>query len=478
MSSGTSPLSELPELSAHRCPFPLLPFLTLPHVLSASQLLQCDTSLYSRGDLGDEIYFILSGSVRKFLDDSAKVEVSRVMYIEKNKHAYLRGSYYKGCHFGEMCLISQHSRREANAIAETECQVYSLHKRSLWEIFQYMTRQDQRVFLIHLFTEVNGYCHTLFDEENIAMKLIARTLTSTIDNLYNLVDSVMNEIMDEGIRAGKIPESIKLVNDTFVKKQPVANSAGLLTCPWFEVLQVYEQKKVEVLSSAATSTGGVGVGGGSGSSARPSRLSRPVNFARYVSEQGGGEGTVTGQGTSEANDNLSAAAAADPNEMFYQKYCRKASKKVAFDTSSHAGSGKSNLEDDLSDASSHAGPHLQPADDQSGTSTLHSTTADAAAARPSIDDMLRVRIMDLFQFMDTDDAGELSREQILESLKALGWESVTGDVLDRMIQDADRSGQDRVDFEGIVDVILAAMGQVSPTRHSPVIMAPAPLEVK
>jgi hypothetical protein len=393
------------------------------------------------------------------------------MYIEKNKHAYLRGSYYKGCHFGEMCLISQHSRREANAIAETECQVYTLHKKSLWEIFQYMTRMDQRIFLIHLFTEVNGYCHTLFNEENINMRLIARTLTSTIDNLYNLVDGVMNEIMDEGIRAGKIPESIKLVNDTFVKKPPVQSTASLLTCPWFEVLQVYEQKKVEVLSSVAVSSSGAtaGAGGAAGGAApRPSRISRPVNFARYVSEQGG-----AGAGEEDTGDDGNEAQSTDPNEMFYQKYCRKASKKVSFEPSSvtpapgaGAGSGKSNVDDELaSEASSHAHP-----DDLSATSTVQSN-----AARPSIDDMLRLRIVDLFQFMDTDDAGELSREQIVEGLKALGWESVTADVLDRMIQDADRSGLNRVDCDGIVDVILTAMEQVSPIRHSPVAVSPLEL---
>jgi CRP-like cAMP-binding protein/Ca2+-binding EF-hand superfamily protein len=409
------------------------------------------------------MYFILSGSVKKFIDDSAKVEVSRVMYIEKNKHAYLRGSYYKGCHFGEMCLISQHARREATAVAETECQVYSLHKKSLWEIFQYMTRQDQRVFLIHLYTEVNGYCHTLFDEENINMKLIARTLTSTIDNLYNLADSVMNEIMDEGIRAGKIPESIKLVNDTFIKKQPTTQSpvVGLLSCPWFEVLQVYEQKKVEVMSHTHNS---LPTGGAAGQP--PPRVSRAVNFSHYVSQQGGGNGDSSGE-----------TAPSDPNEIFYQRYSRRVSKKAAAATEfTSGGSGKSNAEEELhSDASSHGAAAVNP-EDLSGASSSHSC-ATPAPARPSIDEMLRLRIMDLFQFMDSDDTGEVSREQILESLKALGWEGVTGEVLDKMIQDADRSGKDRVDCEGIVDVILAAMGDVAPSsRYSP--SAVVPLEIE
>jgi CRP-like cAMP-binding protein len=474
---------------------PSHPLLSLSLSLTPSlQLLQPDTTIYSRGDLGEEMYFILSGSVKKFIDDSAKVEVSRVMYIEKNKHAYLRGSYYKGCHFGEMCLISQHARREATAVAETECQVYSLHKRSLWEIFQYMTRQDQRVFLIHLYTEVNGYCHTLFDEENINMKLIARTLTSTIDNLYNLADSVMNEIMDEGIRAGKIPESIKLVNDTFIKKQPGATQSpvvGLLSCPWFEVLQVYEQKKVEVMShthshasshglnshtaAATVAAGSEGAGEREGAeTGQPSthRVSRAVNFSQYVSQQGGAgeEGGPT---------------PSDPNEIFYQRYSRRASRKpAAAPELSPFGSGKNNGGGGEEQAA-------VDAEDLSGASVSSQATTSATAAaapmRPSIDEMLRLRIMDLFQFMDSDDTGEVSREQILESLKALGWEGVTGDVLDKMIQDADRtgSGKDRVDCDGIVDVILAAMGDVgpsprpsrSPSKYSSSAVVPLPLEI-
>lgn len=190
-------------------------------------------------------------------------------------------------------------------------------------------------------------------------------------------------------------------------------------------------------------------------------MARAVNFSHYVSQQGGGE---NGESPVEA-------VTSDPNEIFYQRYSRRISKRVvppAVFTGD--GSGKSNLEE--KETASPEAALVNP-DDLSGAC---STQSCAAPSRPSIDEMLRLRIMDLFQFMDSDDAGEISRDQILESLKALGWEGVTGEVLDKMIQDADKSGKDRVDCEGIVDVVLAAMGDVVPSsRYSP--SAVVPLEI-
>jgi hypothetical protein len=188
------------------------------------------------------------------MSNSSKYDNTRAMYLLRNKLAFMRGVFYKGCHFGEMCLLSPISLQVSTAVADVNSEVYTLSKSELWKIFLFMPRVEQRFILIKLFTEVNGIQHSAFSEEILSSaRLIGRSVTSTLDNLYELADSVLNEIIDEGIRQGNVHENVKHTEDVFYRilSKDGQNSTEM-TCPWFEVLRAYEQKKVDMITSAAS----------------------------------------------------------------------------------------------------------------------------------------------------------------------------------------------------------------------------------
>ena len=180
------------------------------------------------------------------------------MYIQRNKVATTRGLLYKGSHFAEMCLISPVSLCVSTALADVNSEVFFLSKAELWKILLFMSRTEQRAFLVKLFTEVNGLQHSPFSEEMLSsVKLIGRSVTTSIDNLYSLSESVLNEIIDEGIRSGSVNENVKEAEDVFFHILSKEKTESEVTCPWYEVLRAYEQKKVETILSASSRALGV-----------------------------------------------------------------------------------------------------------------------------------------------------------------------------------------------------------------------------
>jgi predicted DNA-binding protein YlxM (UPF0122 family) len=290
------------------------------------------------------------------MNQSTKYDNTRAMYLQRNKMATTRGLFYKGCHFGEMCTISPVSLCVSTAVADVNSEVFFLSKSELWKILLFMSRTEQRTFLIKLFTEVNGVNHSPFSEERLkSVKLIGRTVTTSMDNLYDLSDSVMNEIVDEGIRRGNIHENVKHTEDVFFRilSREMSQQAEY-SCPWFEVLRSYEQKKVDTILSATT-----------------------------------------------------RAEAVVETSQPYLEIKRK------------------------------RGPL-----DRRSVST--------------VSDDIRLRIQSLFQFMDLDGSGEVSREELMSSLQALGWKTVTWGFVDQLIADTVRQG-DRLHLEDIVEVICRAV---------------------
>jgi CRP-like cAMP-binding protein len=153
-----------------------LDFVTSRH--APHQIFFRHSLVYSRGDISEDIYFIRKGSIRIVLSPNAKTDNTRAMYLQRNKMAIMRGTFYKGSHFGEMCLLSPTSLQISTALADVNSEVYSLSKSELWKIFLRIPRTEQRVFLIKLFTEVNNIQHSAFSEEMLSSPAMRFVYTS------------------------------------------------------------------------------------------------------------------------------------------------------------------------------------------------------------------------------------------------------------------------------------------------------------
>jgi len=89
---------------------------TLADLLACMQTRTCRAGepLFSRGDLGDEIYLIRRGTVRIQLP----LESSRARHL---------ASFGRGSFFGEMAFLD-HQPRSADAVAFTDCELYVLSR--------------------------------------------------------------------------------------------------------------------------------------------------------------------------------------------------------------------------------------------------------------------------------------------------------------------------------------------------------------
>jgi hypothetical protein len=311
------------------------------------------------------------------------------MYLQRNKMATMRGTFYKGSHFGEMCLLSPISLQISTAIADVNSEVYSLSKSELWKIFLRIPRTEQRIFLIKLFTEVNGVQHSIFREEmlhSLVGRLIDRSVTSTVDNLYELADGVLNEIIDEGIRRGSVHHTVKETEDVFYRHLTKdADDSKAATCPWYEVLRVYEQMKLDMILAKSSSPASSAPVAGAVVPPSPVHRTKPAAAA--------------------------AAAVDDDDSLSVMEMRRK--QRRSFEKRSEGGS--------------------------------------------TVSGDLRKRITSLFQFMDLDGTGGVSREEVMSSLQSLGWKSVTWDFVDHLMAQAQPDSSDRLHVEDLVEVIVSAM---------------------
>jgi energy-converting hydrogenase A subunit M len=129
-------------------------------------------------------------------------------------------------------------------MAEVHSELYSVNKKDLWEILSFMMRKDQREFLISLFTELGECCHTEPPDIKNTSSVSTNYLPSTIDNLYTLTQSVIDEIVDVGITKGLINEAVKRqLSSLVVKKRKQSVNAARASNNWLEALRVYELQR-------------------------------------------------------------------------------------------------------------------------------------------------------------------------------------------------------------------------------------------
>jgi hypothetical protein len=134
--------------------------------------------------------------------------------------------------------------------SDMDCELYALNRLQLWEVLKFMSTSEQRMFLIQLLTEVNGSQHSLFSESILRGKkqAVERAATTSINNLYILAAEVLDEIIDEGIRQGKIAEDVRNIPDIFLFRGQ--DKEEKVDCPWFNVLLQYEKKKVALMTES------------------------------------------------------------------------------------------------------------------------------------------------------------------------------------------------------------------------------------
>lgn len=137
--------------------------------------------------------------------------------------------------------------------SDANLEMYALDRSRLWEVFKFMSVSEQREFLIRLFTEVNDYQHTYFSDLVLRSKkqTVERVTTTSINNLYNLAADVLDEIIDEGIRHGRIPQVVRTVADHFLLQE---HREGVADCPWFNALLQYEKKKIALVTESSRHT--------------------------------------------------------------------------------------------------------------------------------------------------------------------------------------------------------------------------------
>lgn len=124
--------------------------------------------IYSVGELGWEIYFIVSGVATVVLptDLSELDSAGRVDYhINKQKYQSISLLLGLGNHVGESCLRSESGVRQESVIAKSKVETYVISKDDLDAICMFM-EPSKRKALIHSLLTRNGNCwHTFQDSD-------------------------------------------------------------------------------------------------------------------------------------------------------------------------------------------------------------------------------------------------------------------------------------------------------------------------
>lgn len=123
-----------------------------------SQFLLENHRVYSAGDTGKELFFVVTGEVEVrinkdvfTLDGFGLLSLPFLLYKQLSHSVY----YTSGDHFGECCLLSKSGLRPDTATATMASELFYIEKDDLWEIFLYTPEEFRREFIHDLFTRVN-----------------------------------------------------------------------------------------------------------------------------------------------------------------------------------------------------------------------------------------------------------------------------------------------------------------------------------
>lgn len=259
-------LNKLPEPLAHEVAFELhkqviqtIPiFDTFQHFADRfayalkPQFATSGTLLYSLGDPGEEIYFVISGKMK--VSFPLNVKMTKARYVLKNKLSKTAtGGYFtSGDHFGEFCILASKMLRLENMQCISNCEMYALNREALWKVLRCMERHNQKKFITLILTQLNGKVHSHIPstsgcespagEENDEI-----IVTNSINNLYSTASKVLDAIGLHAVEQGfiekgalKAPDFIvtsKLSSKVSVEFSTVNDEEQT---PWLSALKAFE----------------------------------------------------------------------------------------------------------------------------------------------------------------------------------------------------------------------------------------------
>jgi len=173
-----------------------------------------DSFVYTPGDLANDVYFVRKGVVKITVPKAANHFSST--YLHWNKLHACGRDLGAGCHFGELCLFSHNAARLGGfASCVTDVELYSISKTDLWYVLTFMTAEEQKKFIVSLFTTINGKQHTAYPIVNTSAEQTKTILSDSISHLNDMATEVLRNIIDEGIRH-EMFSSKKFGSDVFV----------------------------------------------------------------------------------------------------------------------------------------------------------------------------------------------------------------------------------------------------------------------
>lgn len=158
-----------------------------------------DTSLYTVGDSGRNMFFILSGQVMVTATPKDtkfdRVTIASLSILEA-KHGFLRNIHESGHHFGEFSLASKLGIRRDRAVATQLTESYALDKDELWRrVFLRMPTPEQYNFLKFIFSTVGGETFMRDSKHSSSMK---RVTNRYFKSIYALAAVVIADIVGTG----------------------------------------------------------------------------------------------------------------------------------------------------------------------------------------------------------------------------------------------------------------------------------------
>ena len=158
--------------------------------------------VFQENDLGDRMYFIVSGSIEISLED-------------KQGQVVLLSTLKSGESFGEMALISQ-SRRTATAIARTDCQLLYLS----YDDFQKLLQESQKISynLCQVLSRRLASTNRLLGNKSkskLLVLLATEQHASRVEFLLNYLRSIESRDVVVGIDIDSIVEQMRRESDGF-----------------------------------------------------------------------------------------------------------------------------------------------------------------------------------------------------------------------------------------------------------------------
>lgn len=148
-----------------------------------------ESTIYSLGDIGWELYFIVSGVVTITLPtDLAELDTAGRANAKSNKEKFQSTGLMLGVgnHVGESCINSESGVRQETVSARTKAEMYVLAKDDLDNICRFMELRKASALKRSLLTRNGNVWHSFYDEESV-------------NDAERVIESSMSE-MDTGRR--------------------------------------------------------------------------------------------------------------------------------------------------------------------------------------------------------------------------------------------------------------------------------------